>query len=70
MESRKDFDRQMQEIDRQINERLGVFPTRFGEMVEYMVAPNLQDKFWEMGFNFHKSGAPSKYKDNREQYIF
>jgi hypothetical protein len=44
----KETDRQMKETDR----RLGKLGNRFGEMVEYMVVPNLVDKFNNLGFEF------------------
>ena len=66
MESRKEFDRQIKEI----NKRFGDFSNRFGEIVEYMVAPNLQHKFREMGFNFHKANSPSKFRDYDNNIFF
>jgi hypothetical protein len=51
-------DRQMKETDRQMKEtdkRLGGIANRFGEVVEYMVRPNLAAKFEELGFAFTKS---------------
>ena len=65
-EQQKETARQMKEY----NKRFGEFHNRFGEIVEYMVAPNLQDKFWEMGYNFHKSGSPSKVRDNENKIFF
>ena len=56
-ESQKETDKQLQETDKQLKElgkRFGDFTNRFGEVVEYMVAPNLQDKFYEMGMDFQE----------------
>jgi hypothetical protein len=47
----KETDRQMKETDR----RVGAITNRFGEMVEYMVMPNLVAKFGELGFTFTKA---------------
>jgi transposase len=47
----KETDRQMKETDR----RVGAITNRFGEMVEYMIMPNLVEKFDELGFTFTKA---------------
>ena len=65
-ESQKETDRQMKETDRQIqeyNKRFGEFYNRFGEVIEYMVAPNLCEKFREMGLIFPKANNNTKVKD-------
>ncbi|MDR0719536.1 MAG: hypothetical protein LBF78_07870 [Treponema sp.] len=64
VESQKATDRQMQATDKRISE-LG---NRFGDMVEYMVLPNLVAKFEELGFTFTKSNR-TEIKD-REHDIF
>jgi hypothetical protein len=53
---------QMQETDKRLAEQyqrldkqLGKLGNRFGEMVEYMVVPNLVAKFEELGFTFTKA---------------
>jgi hypothetical protein len=66
----EETDRQMKETDRRMkeyNKRFGDFTNRFGEMVEYMVAPNLCEKFREYGYyfddccrNFHPIGPTGK----------
>jgi hypothetical protein len=43
-------DEQMKKTDK----RIGELGNRFGEMVEYMVIPNLFTKFEELGFTFTK----------------
>ena len=50
-ESQKATDRQMQKTDSE----LGKLSKRMGEVVEFMVAPNLREKFKEFGFNFSQS---------------
>jgi hypothetical protein len=52
-------DRQMQETDR----RLGKLGNRFGEVVEYMVVPNLREKFRELGLNFPQANQNSDVAD-------
>jgi hypothetical protein len=54
-----EFDRKMQESNlrferemKEYNRRFGDVTKRFGEVVEYMIAPNLRDKFREMGLTF------------------
>jgi hypothetical protein len=59
-------DRQMKETDRQIkdfNKRFGDFTNRFGEVVEYMLAPNLHEKFKEIGLNFPQYSRNTDLRD-------
>ena len=49
----KETDRQMKEF----NKRFGDLTNRFGEVVEYMIAPNLREKFKEFGLNFPKANS-------------
>jgi hypothetical protein len=55
---------QMKETDR----RVGAITNRFGEMVEYMIIPNLLAKFEELGFTFTKANR-TEIKD-REHSLF
>ncbi|GHU78454.1 hypothetical protein FACS189462_3140 [Spirochaetia bacterium] len=48
--------------------QVGMLGNRFGEMVEYMVVPNLVTKFNELGFTFTKAGR-NKITD-KEHNIF
>ena len=69
----KETDRQMKETGRQMKEtdrRLGKLGNRFGDVIEYMVAPNLQKKFYKLGFNFHKANFPSKFRDYDNNIFF
>jgi hypothetical protein len=50
------------------DKRLGELTNRFGDMVEYMVLPNLVTKFEELGFTFTKANR-TEIKD-REHDIF
>jgi hypothetical protein len=62
----KETDRQMKETDRQMKEtdrRLGKLSNRFGEIVEHMVAPNLREKFKELGLTFPKVNLNSDVRD-------
>jgi exonuclease VII large subunit len=47
----KETDRRMKDTDR----RVGMITNRFGEIVEYMIMPNLVAKFDELGFTFTKA---------------
>lgn len=58
-ESAARFDKQMQDTDR----RLGKLGNRMGEIVEHMVAPNLREKFRELGLNFPKANPNSDVSD-------
>jgi hypothetical protein len=68
----KETDRQMKETDRQMKEtdrRLGKLGNRMGEIVEHMVAPNLREKFRELGYDFPKANPNSNVSD-RTNKIF
>jgi hypothetical protein len=75
----KETDRQMKETDRQMKEtyqqmketdkRVGGITSRFGEIVEYMVVPNLVAKFREMEFEFTRVSQDVEIAD-REHDIF
>jgi len=62
----EDTDRQMKETDR----RLGKLGIRMGEVVEYMVAPNLREKFNELGFNFSQTSQNTIVSDKDNKISF
>jgi len=55
----------MQETDRQLS-KLG---SRMGEVIEHMVAPNLRDKFRELGYDFPQANQNTDVSD-RANNIF
>jgi hypothetical protein len=59
-ESQKETARQMKEYDR----RFGDLTRRFGEVVEYMIAPNLREKFRELGYDFPKANLDTDVSDH------
>ena len=65
-ESQKETDRIVKETSKQI----GKLNNRFGEIVEYMVAPNLREKFWEMGLKFHQANLSSVFSDDNKVTLF
>jgi len=79
-QNQKETDRQLKETDRIVQEtarqmketdkRLGSLNNRFGEIVEYMVAPNLREKFWEMGLKFHQANPNTKFFDDDNDIKF
>jgi hypothetical protein len=76
----KETDRKLQEVSelqkenareiKEYNKRFGDFTKRFGEIVEYMVAPNLQDKFDEMGLIFEEVTPHKRIKDKKHNIRF
>jgi hypothetical protein len=67
----KETDRQMQETAlhmKETDKRVGELTNRFGDMVEYMVLPNLVSKFEDLGFTFTRANR-TEIKD-REHGIF
>ena len=72
-ESQKETDRQMKETDRQIklsDKKFGELNNRFGDIVEYMIAPNLRDKFKEFGLVFPKTNNKTKVNDEENDIHF
>jgi hypothetical protein len=65
-ENQKETDRQMKEY----NKRFGEFTNRFGEVVEYMIAPNLLEKFWEMGLKFLQANPNAVFSDRDNNILF
>ena len=45
--------------------KLGKLDARFGEFIEYLVAPNLQNKFRELGLDFPRVGPNYSIKDHK-----
>jgi predicted transcriptional regulator len=62
-ESAERLDKQMKETDRQLG-KLGI---RMGEVVEYMVAPNLREKFRELGYDFPQATQNSDVSDRKNK---
>jgi len=76
----KETDRQMQETDRKIqetsdqikdiNKRFGEYSNRLGEIAEYMIAPNLVEKFQELGMDFLKANRNTTVSDRKNKISF
>jgi len=66
VESQKATDRQMQRTDSE----LGRLSKRMGDVVEYMVAPNLREKFKEFGFHFSESSQKKEVIDEDNDISF
>ena len=62
----KETARQMKETDR----RLGKLGNSFGEVVEYMVAPNLQEKFNDFEYDFQEVSTRHKVCDKKNNIFF
>jgi hypothetical protein len=52
---------QMEEYNKEYNRRFGNLTNRFGEVVEYMIAPNLCDKFEEYNRVVRKPQFPNNF---------
>jgi hypothetical protein len=55
----KDTDRRMKELQKSI----GKLGSRFGELVEHLVSPNLLEKFKALGYAFSRTNTRVKYED-------
>ena len=65
-EKQKETARQMLRTDNE----LGKLSKRMGEVVEFMVAPNLCEKFREFGFNFSQSNQNTIVSDKANKISF
>ncbi|MCL2185616.1 MAG: hypothetical protein FWB86_07180 [Treponema sp.] len=55
---------------KEIGKRLGDFTNSFGDVVEYMIAPNLQEKFNELGYDFQEASTKHKVRDKKNDISF
>jgi len=70
---KEEIDRQMKETDRYIKEigkQLGDFKNTFGEVVEHLVSPNLQEKFKRLGYDFQEVSTRHKVIDKKNDIKF
>jgi len=72
-ERRKEIDQQMKETDRKIKEignRLGDFTNSFGNVIEHLVSPDLQEKFKKLGYDFQEASTRHKIIDKKNDIRF
>ena len=55
---------QMKETDRRLEKQFGNMGNRFGEVIEHLFAPGLQDKFLALGYKFDQINRDSKIRDS------
>lgn len=65
----KETDRRMDELWKKTNKTLGDLGLRFGEIVEHLIAPNLIEKFNDIGFDFRTASSNRKFYDIKHQEI-
>ena len=65
-ESERRFQESMRESKRQFNKSMGELTRRFGEIIEYMIAPDLCVKFKRYGFNFQQANTRQEIFDGKE----
>jgi hypothetical protein len=71
-ETKKTLERTFQKMEKrakQLDKQLGKLGGRYGEMVEYMVAPNLRKKFRKLGLVFNKAYQQAKIEDDNNKTI-
>jgi predicted AAA+ superfamily ATPase len=61
----KDTERQMALLRKQ----MGDISRRFGEMAEYMVAPNLSQRMYEYGYNYTKLSQEVQIEDENRNFL-
>ena len=55
---------------KEIGKRFGDFTNSFGDVVEYMIAPNLQEKFRDLGYDFQEASTKHKVHDKKNDIKF
>ena len=65
----KEYVKEMKESATRLDKQMGSLGNRFGEMVEYMVLPNLLDKFRELNFVFTKAYPHAVIRDRNNKAI-
>jgi hypothetical protein len=68
-ENAEQLKQEMKERDRRLDKQMGKLGNRFGEMVEYMVMPNLLTKFNDLGFEFTKAYPHATIEDTKNNII-
>ena len=78
--SQKDTDRIVKEtaqsiketdlIVKEIGKNLGNFTNNFGDIVEHMIAPNLLEKFNDLGYEFQEASNEVKVRDKKNNLKF
>jgi hypothetical protein len=69
-EQQKETDRLLKETIKENNKRFGDMDNRFGEVVECMISPNLQDKFSDLGLVFQTVSTNFKVRDHKNKIYF
>jgi uncharacterized FlaG/YvyC family protein len=64
-ESAKEWEKRQQESATRLDKELGRFGNRLGDIVEYMAAPNLVEKFAELGVVFEREYQNARIKDKK-----
>jgi hypothetical protein len=59
----------MKESDERFDKQMGRFGNRLGEIIEYMVMPNLITKFNDLGFVFTKAYPHATIEDKKNVTI-
>jgi len=69
METRERQEETARQI-KEVNQRFGDYSNRLGEIAEYMIAPNLREKFNELGFCFQKTSKNTEVSDRQNDIFF
>jgi len=59
----KEENKKTERIVRETSRQMGLLNNRFGELAEHLVAPNIMEKFNELGFNFDRMANGQKIKE-------
>jgi ribosomal protein L9 len=68
-ERQKETDRAFKESKDELNRKLGEYINLFGEVTEYEIAPNLREKFIELGLEFPRANRNVSVKDKGNNTI-
>ena len=65
----KEYERKREEEMKILTKNFGIFGNRLGEIIEYMVAPNIAQMFDEFGFNFETILTNIELKNREKQSV-
>jgi hypothetical protein len=59
--------KELRESQKETDRQIGKLGKRMGEVIEYMVAPNLREKFRELGYDFPQANQNSDVSDRKNK---
>ena len=65
----KETDKRMDKKYNELNKQLGFMNNRYGEVIEFIVKPNMLKKFQKLGFTFTKIYPEAEFRDEKDNKL-